>query len=206
METFLIVFTLSLDAFVASIAYGINKIRMPFKSMVIIDIVCTSLLAISIFLGTLISKILPQNSTSLISFSILFLLGVYYLLEGAIKSYIKNTLVLDKNFRFKLFDIWFVITIYMDEIKADFDNSKTLNLKEALYLGIALSLDSLAIGFGFSLRRINCLGIIFFSLIANMIAIWGGLAIGKRFVEKTEIDLSWLAGVILLILAFLRLK
>ncbi|NLJ79273.1 MAG: sporulation membrane protein YtaF, partial [Tissierellia bacterium] len=88
----------------------------------------------------------------------------------------------------------------------DFDNSKTLNLKEALYLGIALSLDSLAIGFGFSLRRINCLGIIFFSLIANMIAIWGGLAIGKRFVEKTEIDLSWLAGVILLILAFLRLK
>ena len=206
METFLIVFTLSLDAFVASIAYGINKIRMPFKSMVIIDIVCTSLLAISIFLGTLISKILPQNSTSLISFSILFLLGIYYLLEGAIKSYIKNTLVLDKNFRFKLFDIWFVITIYMDEIKADFDNSKTLNLKEALYLGIALSLDSLAIGFGFSLRRINCLGIIFFSLIANMIAIWGGLAIGKRFVEKTEIDLSWLAGVILLILAFLRLK
>ncbi|NLJ78608.1 MAG: sporulation membrane protein YtaF, partial [Tissierellia bacterium] len=160
METFLIVFTLSLDAFVASIAYGINKIRMPFKSMVIIDIVCTSLLAISIFLGTLISKILPQNSTSLISFSILFLLGIYYLLEGAIKSYIKNTLVLDKNFRFKLFDIWFVITIYMDEIKADFDNSKTLNLKEALYLGIALSLDSLAIGFGFSLRRINCLGII----------------------------------------------
>ena len=206
METFLIVFTLSLDAFVASIAYGTNRIEMPFKSMVIIDIVCTSLLAISVFLGTLVRNILPQNYTSIISFLILMLLGIYYLLEGVIKTYIKKVFLLDKEFKFKLFDIWFVITVYMDEIKADFDNSKILSLKEALYLGIALSLDSLAIGFGSSLRNINCIGVISLSLIANMVAIWGGLAIGKRFIERTKVNLSWLAGIILIILAFLKLK
>ncbi|HHV38376.1 MAG TPA: sporulation membrane protein YtaF [Tepidimicrobium sp.] len=206
METFLIVFTLSLDAFVASIAYGTNRIEMPFKSMVIIDIVCTSLLAISVFLGTLVRNILPQNYTSIISFLILMLLGIYYLLEGVIKTYIKKVFILDKEFKFKLFDIWFVITVYMDEIKADFDNSKILSLKEALYLGIALSLDSLAIGFGSSLRNINCIGVISLSLIANMVAIWGGLAIGKRFIERTKVNLSWLAGIILIILAFLKLK
>ena len=119
METFLIVFTLSIDAFVASIAYGTNRIEMPFKSVVIIDIVCTSLLAISVFLGTLIRNILPQNYTRIISFLILMLLGIYYLLEGVIKAYIKNNFILDKEFKFKLFDIWFVITVYMDEIKAD---------------------------------------------------------------------------------------
>jgi len=206
VETFLIVFTLSLDAFVASIAYGTNRIEMPFKSMVIIDIVCTSLLAISVFLGTLVRNILPQNYTSIISFLILMLLGIYYLLEGVIKTYIKKVFILDKEFKFKLFDIWFVITVYMDEIKADFDNSKILSLKEALYLGIALSLDSLAIGFGSSLRNINCIGVISLSLIANMVAIWGGLAIGKRFIERTKVNLSWLAGIILIILAFLKLK
>ena len=93
----------------------------------------------------------------------------------------------------------------MDEIKADFDNSKILSLKR-LYLGIALSLDSLAIGFGSSLRNINCIGVISLSLIANMVAIWGGLAIGKRFIERTKVNLSWLAGIILIILAFLKLK
>ena len=206
METFLVVFTLSLDAFVASIAYGANKIKMPFKSMIIIDIICTSLLAISIFLGTLVKKTLPESTTIIISFTILILLGIFYLLEGVIKRYIKNNLILDKKIKFKLFNIWFIISVYMDEIKADLDNSKTLSSKEALYLAIALSLDSLAIGFGSSLGSINCISIIFLSLIINMIAIWSGLAIGKRFVEKVKIDLSWLAGVILIILAFLKLK
>lgn len=206
METFLVVFTLSLDAFVASIAYGTNKIKMPFKSMIIIDIICTSLLAISIFLGTLVKKTLPEGTTIIISFTILILLGIFYLLEGVIKTYIKNNLILDKKIKFKLFNIWFIISVYMDEIKADLDNSKTLSSKEALYLAIALSLDSLAIGFGSSLGSINCISIIFLSLIINMIAIWSGLAIGKRFVEKVKIDLSWLAGVILIILAFLKLK
>ncbi len=206
METFLVVFTLSLDAFVASIAYGTNKIKMPFKSMIIIDIICTSLLAISIFLGTLVKKTLPESTTIIISFTILILLGIFYLLEGVIKRYIKNNLILDKKIKFKLFNIWFIISVYMDEIKADLDNSKTLSSKEALYLAIALSLDSLAIGFGSSLGSINCISIIFLSLIINMIAIWSGLAIGKRFVEKVKIDLSWLAGVILIILAFLKLK
>ena len=206
METFLVVFTLSLDAFVASIAYGTNKIKMPFKSMIIIDIICTSLLAISIFLGTLVKKTLPESTTVIISFTILILLGIFYLLEGVIKTYIKNNLILDKKIKFKLFNIWFIISVYMDEIKADLDNSKTLSSKEALYLAIALSLDSLAIGFGSSLGSINCISIIFLSLIINMIAIWSGLAIGNRFVEKVKIDLSWLAGVILIILAFLKLK
>lgn len=206
METILVVFALSLDAFVASIAYGTNKIKMPFKSMVVIDVICTSFLALSILLGTLVKNVLPLNTTIIISFVILLLLGIFYLLEGIIKAYIKKKMILDKKMEFKLFDIWFMIDLYIDGTKADLDNSKSLSSKEALYLAIALSLDSLAIGFGSSLGDINCSQIILLSLIFNMIAIWGGLAVGKRLVEKTTIELSWLAGIMLIILAFLKLK
>ena len=39
---------------------------------------------------------------------------------------------------FKVFDFKFVLQIYADEIKADYDNSKLLSAKEAFYLAIAL--------------------------------------------------------------------
>ncbi len=49
METILLVLALSLDAFVASIAYGTNKIKIPFKSIIIIDSICAISLVISLY-------------------------------------------------------------------------------------------------------------------------------------------------------------
>ena len=205
VEAVLLVLALSLDAFVASLAYGANKIKIPFTSVTIINLVCAGFLALSIFFGTLIKKILPQNITTIISFTILILLGVYYLFEGIVKSCLQKKSVLGKKVKFKLFDIWFIIDIYIDETKADLDNSKRLNSKEALYLALALSLDSLAIGFGSSLGNINYIHVILLSLIFDMVAIWSGLFIGRNLAEKSKINLSWLAGSILIVLAFLKL-
>ncbi len=205
VEETLLVLALSLDAFVASLAYGANKIKMPFTSIIIINLVCAAFLTLSIFFGTLVKKIFPQNIATIISFTILILLGVYYLFESIVKSYLQKKLDLDKKVKFKLFNIWFVVEIYIDEIKADLDNSKKLSSKEALYLASALSLDSLAIGFGSSLGNINYIHVILLSLFFDIIAIWSGLFIGKNLAEKSKINLSWLAGIILIILAFLKL-
>lgn len=205
METILLVLALSLDAFVASIAYGTNKIKIPFKSITIINVVCALSLALSIFLGTMVKKVLPQNLTIIISFLILILLGFYYLFESIVKSYLKKRSSLKEKVKFKLFNIWFIIDIYVDETKADLDKSKNLSSKEALYLATALSLDSIAIGFGSGLGSINYLNIIFLSLIFHMVALWGGLYIGEKFVSRSKVNLSWLTGVILILLAFLKL-
>lgn len=206
METLLLVLALSLDAFVASIAYGTNNIRIPFTSVLIIDIVCTSFLAISVLLGEFIKNFLPLNLTTTISFLILIFLGIYYLFESFVKSFFKNKGSSKERVKVKLFDIRLIIDIYVDEIKADFDNSKKLNYNEALYLAVALSLDSLAIGFSSGLCNINFFLIIFLSIVFNILSIWGGLFIGRRFVEKSKINLSWLTGIILITLGFLKLK
>lgn len=205
METILLVLALSLDAFVASMAYGTNGIRIPFESIIIIDLVCAFFLSISLFLGNFLGKILPQNITIIISFLILISIGIYYLFESFIKNYLKKKKNKNK-LKLKLFNISFIIEIYIDETKADIDNSKTLNSKEALYLALALSLDSVAIGFGSGLININFIYIIFLSLIMDLIAIWSGLLLGRIFVEKSKLDLSWLAGVILIVLAILKLR
>lgn len=202
----LLVLALSLDAFVASIAYGMNRIKMPFVSILIIDIVCSSFLAISIFLGGLIKYYLPPKATSIISFLILIVLGIYYLFEGIVKSFIKNRTFPKERIKVKLFDFRLIIDVYIDEVKADFDDSKKLNPKEALYLATALSLDSIAIGFSSGIGDINISLIILMSLLFHVFAIWSGLLIGEKLVEKSKVNLSWLTGIILIVLAFSKLK
>lgn len=202
-ESILLVLALSLDAFVASIAYGTNKIKIPFISVAIINIACSSILAFSIFLGSIVKKMVPENITSVFSFLILLVLGVFYLFQSLIKAYIAKPSNQNKEVQLKMSDL--IINIYVDETSADFDNSKDLNPKEAIYLAIALSLDSLAVGFGSSLGNINYIHVILFSLFWGMMAIWLGLFIGKKFAENLNINISWLSGVLLMILAIKKL-
>ncbi len=203
IETLLLVFTLSLDAFVASIAYGTNEIKIPFVSMTIINITCSSLFALSLFLGSIVKKFIPKGITLLISFLILILLGIFYLFQSLIKSYIAKSSTPNKKIKLKISDL--IINIYIDETSADFNKSKNLNPKEALYLAIALSLDSLAIGFSSSLTGINYVQVIFFSLFYGIIAVQLGLLIGRKLVEKSNFNISWLSGVILIILAIMKI-
>ncbi|MCY6959315.1 sporulation membrane protein YtaF [Clostridium brassicae] len=204
LESLLLVSVLSLDAFVASVAYGTNKIKIPFISATIINIISSSFLALSLALGSVIKKVVPLNITSIISFIVLLLFGIYYLAESIIKTYVSKHSN-SKKVKLKFCDLNFIIDIYIDETKADIDHSKNLNPKEALYLAIALSLDSLAVGFGSSLGNINYIQIILLSLVMNMVAIYGGMLIGKKFVEKSKLNLSWLSGVILIVLATMRI-
>ncbi|MCK9444783.1 MAG: sporulation membrane protein YtaF [Tissierellaceae bacterium] len=205
MESLILALSLSLDAFVVSLAYGTNKIKIPFLSVVILNTICSIFLGAAILLGSQIRKIFPQCITSILSFAILFILGVYYLLESIIKSYLKAKLRNNEKVKIKLFDFWFIIDIYVDGTKADLNDSKILDYKEALYLAVALSLDSLAVGFGSSLGGINFVQAIFLSLLIGMASIKIGLGLGKRFAEKINLDLSWLIGVLLMILGVLKL-
>ncbi|WP_409068515.1 sporulation membrane protein YtaF [Clostridium sp. FAM 1755] len=204
IESLLLVLAVSLDAFVASIAYGTNKIKIPFASATIINIICSSVLGVSLFLGSVIKKFVPIKVTSIISFIILCLFGIYYLFDSIVKNYVKNNRNSNKKLKIKFSDLNFIIDICIDETKADIDHSKNLNPKEALYLATALSLDSLAIGLGSSLGNVNYVQIVVLSLIAHFIFIYIGLFAGKKFVEKSKLNLSWLSGIILIVLAVMR--
>lgn len=206
LDSILLVVALSLDAFVASIAYGTNKIKIPFLSTIIINITCSFFLIFSLFLGRQVSKILPKEVTIIMSFTILMGMGIYYLFEGIIKTYLKKKSDEVKKVRIKLFQIWFIIDIYVDETKADLNLSKDLSSKEALFLATALSLDSIAVGFGSSLVNINYLLVVALSIVVGMFAVRVGLYIGNKLVNKTKINLSWFTGIILIILALLKLK
>lgn len=205
LESLLLVSSLCIDSFVASIAYGTSKIKIPPKSIIIINLVCTLTLAFSLLIGTIFKSFLSGNLPVVLGFIILMSLGIYRLFEYFFKAYISKKTKCDYPLTFKLFDFKFVLQVYANETKADFDKSKCLNSKEAFYLALALSLDSLAVGFGSSLCNINYLQTLILCFIIGILAVSFGVVLGQKFSEKLHFELSWLSGVLLIVLAIIRI-
>jgi len=204
-EAIIIAIALSTDAFIASFAYGSNKIKIPFSSMQVISFICTGILGISLLLGTSLKPYLPSELLKIASFIILFILGIVKLLDNLIKSIINKHTIIDKQIKFSVLNLNFILNIYADPKEADLDESKTLSPSEALSLAIALSLDSLAAGFGIAFGNINIFAIIICSLIFSMLSIKSGAFIGNKISDKVPFQLSWLSGILLIFLAFIRL-
>lgn len=205
LESLLLVLSLCVDALVASFAYGTTKIKIPVVSSIILTAISTLFLMISIALGSLIQGLIKDDVAHIICFIILFLLGFLRLFEGLLKNYLNKKALSPHNIEVTLFNFKLVLNVYADVTLADLDHSKSLSTKEALYLGIALSLDSLIVGFGAALAPISFFEVTLFSIIFNFLAIALGSFIGSKCAEKIDIDLSWISGLILIVLSLLKL-
>ncbi|WP_224034012.1 sporulation membrane protein YtaF [Clostridium gelidum] len=204
LESLLLVSSLCIDSFVASIAYGTSKIRIPPLSAIIINLICTLTLACSLLIGSIFKSFLPGNLPTILGFLLLMAIGIYRLFEYIFKAYISKCSKSSSPLTFKIFDFQFILQVYADEIKADFDNSKCLNVKESFYLALALSLDSLAVGFGSSLCNINYMEVLMLCFVIGMLCVSLGVYLGRKFSQKVHLELSWLSGVLLILLAIIR--
>lgn len=206
MFQIMLITALCLDAFTTSFAYGINQTKIPISSMVVISSICTAALVLSSGLGTVAKQIIPITITGIICFAILFVIGTIKSFECFLKGYISKHQDNTNQIKVKLFDVNFVLSVYAENMKADRDNSKVLSSKEAIYLACALSLDGLAAGFGCGLTDINYIQLILLSFISNVLAVSLGYVVGKYVTKFTSLDFSWLGGLILIVLAFTKLK
>lgn len=206
LEAFMITSALSIDAFVASFAYGGNKIKIPVLSVQIINIICSSTLGISLLAGTLLRQYIPPALSPAICFSILLILGFIKLLDGATKSFIRKNTGFKKKIRFSMFNLKFILSLYADPEKADVDASSVISPAEAASLAVALSLDGLAVGFGAALGNVSVIAMIACSLVVGMLAIISGCFFGNKLAGKIPFNLSWLSGALLIVLAVLKLK
>jgi putative sporulation protein YtaF len=127
------------------------------------------------------------------------------LFEAFFKNLIKRYYDKGSPLTFKIFDFKFILQIYADEIKADLDESKILSPKEAFFLAVALSLDSLTVGFGCSLGSVNYLATVLLSFLVGALLLVLGGYVGKKISKNYNLNLSWLSGVLLIILAFIRI-
>lgn len=205
LEAVVLASSLSLDAFVASFAYGVKKIRIPFSSALVIDFTCGGILGLSLLLGTWLRPWLSPKVSSALCFSLLFFIGLAKLLDNITKSILRKQGGLSKNIRFSLSSFQFVLSVYADPEQADVDSSKSISLSEAFSLAAALSLDGLAVGFGAALGQVSGWAVFFCALITDAIAVRLGVRLGHKLACALRFNLSWLSGAVLILLAFLKL-
>lgn len=203
VQSFILVFALSIDSFLAALAYGVEKISIPVRSAFLVSSVGVVFLGISLYTATFIQQFIPAYVCSFISFAIFFMMGVSSLFQGTIKQFLKKCK--RRKLQFEYSGISFVLDVFLDETKADKDHSKSLSLKEALYLAIALSIDSLVSGFALGISIHNPLFVLVISFCIGIFVILIGSKLGQHMIVFTRWNLSWISGVLFIVLAFSRI-
>lgn len=203
ITSFMLVVALSLDSFLASLAYGAQKIHIPIRSTILIAGIGTAFLGISLYTAGLIQNVLQPQYCVILSFTIFFLMGLSALFQGTIKQFLKHCNSRKVSFRYSGFA--FVLDVYIDETKADIDHSKELSMKEAAYLAIALSIDSIVSGFAFGVQVDARVMVLLISFTVGFFAVFLGSYIGGHVAALANCNLSWISGILFLLLAFMRI-
>ena len=209
IQSFLIAIAISMDSLSVGIAYGMKNIKVPLYSLVILDFISILLLSIGFFLGNLLTKFIPTRLIEFIGFCILFIIGIWFLIQAWLnKKYPrKNHLNPQSIAVISIDSLGIVINILRDPSKVDLNISGVIDTKEAILLGIALAIDSLAIGVAVSLSNMTTIILALFLVgIMNLIFLLSGIYLGKNLVSNSIKERTcFIPGSILLILAIIRL-
>lgn len=204
LEIFLLVIALCVDTFVASIAYGTDRIQIRFREIALMNAVCSLFLGLALGFGTVLRVLIPETLTKAVCFVSLLVLGMVKLLDYSIKKYINHHCDVHKDIHFSFSRLRFIISIYGDPVCADQDHSKTLSPKEAVFLAMAMSIDSLIAGTLAAFMEVNIWQTMAAAFVIGVAAIYAGQLLGRKIASRCKWDLSWMSGVLFLVLAFTK--
>lgn len=196
-----LVLALCMDTFVASMAYGANKVHVTWEKIIVMNGICSGCLGIALAAGGWLNGLVPEAMTRTVCFVSLFLLGVVKLLDYAIKKYINTHVSLHKGIAFSFSGLRVIVNIYGDPMAADWDHSQSLSWKEVLFLSFAMSIDSLIAGTLSAFLKIPLGLTVGTAFIMGIIMMYAGLFAGKKLASRCRCDLSWISGVLFMILA-----
>ena len=204
-QTAAIAVAISIDALAVAFAYGCKKITIPPSSLLIINLICTAVIGLSFLFGLALVPFIPQGAAAALSFAILFIIGLVKLFDSIAKSVIRKYAKFSKAINLSVFNFKLVMHIYADPEAADVDVSKSISMGEAAVLAISLSLDGFAVGLGAAMMGVSGWMLVVFTLFIGFAALLLGSRLGNAAAHRLKFNLSWLAGVLLIAIAFLQL-
>ncbi|HEX3029522.1 MAG TPA: sporulation membrane protein YtaF [Clostridia bacterium] len=209
----LLAMSLSLDALGVGIAYGLRRIKIPLLPKLVICFFSILYAGAALMLGKSLSMAIPPIAGKLIGITILLGMGVWIIIQALVKkekptlneAYVNKEVTLIK---IVIKSLGITIQVIKDPKEGDIDRSGTIDIKESVLLGLALSVDAIGVGIGSALAGFSS------SLIPFAIGLFqlGFLYIGAYFGEKFALVgsinkkvLSLLPGILLISLAIIRI-
>ncbi len=197
---------ISADGFMVGLSYGLNKIRIPLTSLLVIALASCIAVTTSMLVGQGLLIYLQPRGAANIGALVIIAVGIYFLLT-AFREKI-NRLEIDEQEPFITFSIRFlgiIVQILKEPSKADFDASGEISTREAFFLGLALALDALGAGVGVAMTGFNILytaitvGVVKF-MVVNLGIILGHRVSNRRLQSIT----SWVPGLVLICIGLME--
>lgn len=137
----------SLDGFGVGITYGLRKIQIPLKSIVIIVLCSALVIFFTMNIGHWLTQFVHPEVAGWIGALILIAIGcwaIYNMFRNHPTTQEED--VIQKEFIFEIKKLGLVIHILRKPTEADVDRSGTISSAEAALLGMALSMDAFGAG------------------------------------------------------------
>lgn len=214
----------SIDSLGIGITYGIKKTTISYIGKVVLFIISFIISVLSLWFGNSIKNIFSNYVTTFIGSGILILMGLFICFQ-TLKKENKNSNPLSNNinsnadspnpyscneekiYSFFINFLGITIKIIKNPVSSDFDCSNSIDAKESLFLGLALSLDSFCIGVGGSVIGINSILFPVFIASFQLIFLSIGNFLGRKLNKLSHLpDNIWsiISGFLLIIIGISR--
>lgn len=179
MASLLLALSLSVDALGIGISYGLRKIRTTAGAKVIICIISFLFTAAAISAGNIILMFIPPFAAKLCGGIMLGVLGLYIIFSNLLKK--------PETF--------------------DTDSSKYIDMKEAIFLGAALSVDSIGTGICSAVAGVSSFIIPVAAALFQLLFLCAGSFLGSKIVKLKSLPCGIfvvISGLLLVIIALIR--
>ena len=205
MPVLLFMFAVSIDSLSAGFAYGAGRVHIKPAAMFLLVFIPSICITIMTKAGALIFSLIPTALFSTLSFLILFFLGCAKLFESLIRHFSGKYSDTVGNWACRIKQLNIIFTIYFSPEDANKQDVQILSAKEAFFLSLALSLDSILASMAFSCQVSSMPLFFFLAVLFHFLLFMAGLLLGMLVSRKFSIDLSWLSGMFLILLSVLTL-
>ncbi len=179
----------SIDSLGIGITYGLKNTRISGFAKIVLFTISFLISIVSVWCGDVIKNIFSDFVTKLIGNSILILMGIFVCFQALRKDDLSEAetapseLITDYEEKIYSFFIDFLgitIKIIKNPTSSDLDDSNSIDAKEALFLGFALSLDCFCIGACGSVLGLNSFLFPLFISIFQLAFLSLGNILGKK--------------------------
>lgn len=212
LSTFLLAFSVSIDSLGMGISYGMRKVKIFSLGKIILFCISLSMTFLALLLGDSFSYFLSPFASTLIGSLLLITMGLFILWQSIFKKEEKASKKVPpspiKTYQVLIRSLGLTIQIIRNPISSDIDASHSIDTKEAVYLGFALSIDSVCLGIGCSLLGLSSIFFPFLVAIFQLLFLSFGQYLGSKIAKFSHLpETFWniLSGILLLLMGMSRL-
>lgn len=144
-------FAVNIDCLLTGIAYAIQQIRLPLRSICIVSAIGGAVMLGAMLLGKAAGGMIPANFVDFLASMVLAFIGLYRIMCVVVKS-VRRKVASDAVITsFRIPFLCIAVQILRTPSKADINADGTVDSRDAIMLGVALSLDVAAGGLAVAL-------------------------------------------------------